>query len=664
MAEVNVTPPRFWGGGRGGLLRYQCLHVGAIGLIVLYLWPYWVLGQDARVLVHDQLDSVFISFKLLAESGQLFAHPDATLSAMGHEIPRAAYPSPLYGVVWLFKALGAFEGYVSAQLGIRLVAYWGMYRLLSRHCMTSGEYRIPMALAALSFSCLPQYPLFGLSIAGQPLFFSALLSIRSGQGKATDWLVCALFPMWSLPALGGFFTLVAGGVLWLACCVARRSGVWRLLGALVLAAVATLIVEYQLVMIVLGLANGFVSHRTEFRIDTPVFGAAVLDAWNNFRNGQYHAPSLQSAVILPGALLALGLAVCGRDGVWWGSDAPCVGRSVGAAAASVATVILIVSIALLLRRPSWMSLLLLSGLVGLVLVGLPLVAWGQSRRRLFPWREDAAFQPIVLLLVSLVAAMVIAVWYAGWPLLWGVIATAIPQMPYINLSRLHYLHPLLWSLVLAGVLAVLWRQGRVVGPLLVLVVAALQASVLYKSSQPRQAEAAGDPSFRAFFSPVLFQNLARTLESRGPVSGVVSVGLHPAIAAYNGFRTLDGYLANYPLAYKRAFRGLISGELAQDEDYRRYFDEWGSRFYVFSHELASVGDAAFALSRYRVEEKGIRLDNLHFDTRAFVSLGGSHVLSAVAIGNAQALGLELVTVAEHPESPWRLFAYRVANLDR
>jgi len=632
----------------------QGLHLVAVALVVLYLWPYWLLGQDAHVLVHDQLDSVFISLKILAESGLMFAHPDTPVPAMGIDVPRAAYPSPLFGVVLLFKLFGAFGGYVASQLIIRLVAYWGMYRLLTRHFLPGDEQRLPAALAALAFACLPHYALFGLSITGQPLFFSSLLAIRAGRGKTLDWIILALFPMGSLPALGGMFAILAGGLLWLADLVARRPGAWRLFWALVLAGAMTLVVEYQIVMIILKLARGFVSHRTEIELGQPGLAAAWGRAWHNFQRGQYHAPSLQAAVILPAAAIALAGAAWGRDGVLRG-PAGIWPRTSGAGWAAGAVLLALAVWAALLWRGSRLAPGVLAGAMLTLALLLAVIAARVARMR----PSSALSGPLRLLAWSLFAALLISFWYGLWPLLWAGIASVAPQLPYVNLSRFHYLHPMLWSMVLAALLAILWRQGRGAGKVAVALVVAVHGWTLVQHAEHRQSRLAGDPTFRQFFSPALFSGIHHALAAQTAAPVVVSVGLHPAVAAYNGLHTLDGYLANYPLAYKQAFRRLIAGELARDAKYRRYFDEWGSRFYIFSHELAAAGNAAFELTRQRVD--GLRLDDLRFDTQAFKAMGGTHVISALPIGNARALGLELLTVAENPASPWRLFVYSASG---
>lgn len=637
------------------------MHIAAVCLIVLYLWPYWLLGQDAHVLVHDQLDSVFISLKVLAESGLLFAHPDTPIPAIGNDIPRVAYPSPFYGVVWLFKLLGAFEGYVAAQFLLRLIAYWGMYRLLSRYFLTAREHRSIAAISGLAFACLPHYSLFGLSIAGYPLFFSGLLAIRAGNGKTVDWCICLLYPVWSLPALGGMFAMIVGGILWCFDLAVRRPGARQLFWALALAALATMVVEYQVVMILLGLADGFVSHRTEFQLSTPDIGAAFANARYNFKYGQYHSPSLQSAIILPGAIAALGLAAWSQVRPHRQAGSTKCWRQAGSLVVATALATLIVLTVVIVRESPGMSPVLMGGLVLALALLMPIGALILPRYWLPQSEEDDVQSPVVLLMWCLTAALALSLWYAFWPLLWPWAAAKAQNVPYLNLSRFHYLHPMLWAMVLAAVLAVFRQQGRIVGAFAVTIIVAMHTLTLLNEAEHRHARKAGDPTFREFFSPALFHNLSSSLEPGEHISAVVSIGLHPSIAAYNGLHTLDGYLANYPLSYKRAFRSLIAGELDRNQNYQKYFDDWGSRFYVFSDELALAGDVAFALSNSRTLEKDLRLDDLRFYTPAFIGMGGSHVLSAVAIGNAQKLGLELVSVSEHPSSPWRLHFYRVAG---
>ncbi|MDP2750989.1 MAG: DUF6044 family protein [Rhodocyclaceae bacterium] len=632
--------------GHQGKVLVKGLHLCALCLIVAYLWPYLIHGQAAFFHVHDQLDSLFVSYKILAESGMLFAHPDALVPAIGGGLPRAVYPSPFFVVVWMFKLFGAFHGFVLNQILIRIIAYWGMYRLLTRHLLIEEDRWIPAIFASLAFACLPYYSLFGLSVAGQPLFFSSLLAIRERRDSTLDWAVCALFPAYSILALGGLFVMAVGGLTWCADLISRRANTGKLFKALALTFFAAVVVDYQMVIIALGFAKGFTSHRVEFFLPSPDLWSATDAAWNNFRDGQYHVHSLQSFIILPATLGILAFSV-------WDNRDIRRGKTKGT---SFLRMVTLISFLVLL-----FMLLLFDGPISSFYQGAMLVLLALALLVTYVITRGNASRATSVLLRSLFAALVISLWFGYWPMLWQQLSAVVPQLPYINLSRFHYLHPMLWYMAMAAVLTVAWTRWHILGKGITVVLLILQAVYLIKWAEPQQAPATGDLSYQEFFSPQLFDEVSRHIGQDKATYTVVSLGLHPSVASYNGFRTLDGYLSNYPLHYKHTFRNIIGGELEKNPIYRNYFDEWGSRFYVFSSELGETGDAAFLLTKERVERLGVRVTDLRFNTSAFVSMGGRYLISAVEIENAADLNLTLDSIFEHPASPWRLFLYRTIS---
>lgn len=232
-------------------------------------------------------------------------------------------------------------------------------------------------------------------------------------------------------------------------------------------------------------------------------------------------------------------------------------------------------------------------------------------------------------------------------------------LPYINLARFHWLQPAFWLLVMALALGVLsaylpkWRK-LVHGVLIVITL--LQLRVNWMASDFRMEEKSRGVSYEQFYSSPLFEDIARSIGL--PKSGyrVGMLGIHPAIAHYNGFYTVDGYVANYPLEYKHRFRTVISRELDRDEALARYFDEWGSRAYLFSSELKYCDGVCV---------KSIAPDSVihRLDVDAFRALGGRFIFSATAIGNARTLGLVEFGVFERSDSPWRIHVYGLKSVN-
>jgi hypothetical protein len=164
-------------------------------------------------------------------------------------------------------------------------------------------------------------------------------------------------------------------------------------------------------------------------------------------------------------------------------------------------------------------------------------------------------------------------------------------------------------------------------------------------------------SFHEFYSPELFGEVKEYLAKSAANYRVVSLGMYPAIALYNGLPTADGYWVNYPLDYKHRFRRIIAGELAANENLRNYFDRWGSRCYLFSHELGRNCLATKKAPRREVEQ-------LRVDCQAMADLGITHIVSAVRIANHRALGLRLEKQFDRDDSPWQIFLYAVPRLPR
>lgn len=128
-----------------------------------------------------------------------------------------------------------------------------------------------------------------------------------------------------------------------------------------------------------------------------------------------------------------------------------------------------------------------------------------------------------------------------------------------------------------------------------------------------------------YYQEELFESIKQELGPRWEDEVVMSIGSDPFVAAFHGFRHLDGYLQAYSALYKGRFRRVMSEELERNPKNRKYFDGWGSRIYYFPAEQPS--------------NEAIRL---HLDVCAFQELGGTLILSDFEILNAPDIGVRLV----------------------
>jgi len=555
--------------------KYVCL---AVAIIILYLSPLFILGQNSHILIHDNLDSNVAIFKMLAESGQTFGSLDATIPNIMNGLPRNCLGSEFNVILWLYYFLGPFTAYIVNITVMHFIAFIGMYLLLRNHFLRDGKHEIIVVGAALAFALLPFFPTGGLSIAGQPLALYAFLNIRGNLSTKKDWLILLLLPFYSSFALSFVFFLSALGMLWIYDTAKTKRINYPFFIAIALMTLIFVIVEYRLIYDIF-LNSGYVSHREEFGGGV-LSGVGIIEAIKrsvyNFIFGQYHAVSLQQYFV--------GLSV----------------------AAALVTVFV---------------------------------------KKL---REDS-------LIILLVITAAISFFYGFWS--WEGLIPLKEQFILFRtfqFGRFHWLHPLLWYVIFALALKVIF-DNRKYGKQIVIIFLILQVGFLFCYSGGQSGGIGIIRSecltYEEFYSEDLFQDIAKYIGEPQANYRVVSIGLFPGIAQYNGFYTLDFYLSNYPLEYKHKFRRIIEKELDKNDKLRIYFDNWGCRCYIFVDELGQ---------NYLItKDEEIKVKNLELNSDALKRMGGNYVISAVEITNSDDNNLKLLKIFENDRSPWKIWLYKI-----
>ncbi len=261
------------------------------------------------------------------------------------------------------------------------------------------------------------------------------------------------------------------------------------------------------------------------------------------------------------------------------------------------------------------------------------------------WRTGAEDRWLLPLL-ALNAAL--SIWYAFWFYeAWQPLKERYGLLNTFNFARFHFLRPLVIYAGFALACSLLWRRGGRTGK--ALVCAGLIGQALLLALHNEEIEYRKRPSFRQFYAEALFRDIREYIGAPPSSYRVASIGLHPAVAQFNGFYTLDTYNNFYPLSYKHAFRNIIAKELDKNETLREYFDTWGGRCYIFVDELGKKYE-------FKANSKK-KIRNLELNVDAFRALGGRYVFSAIPIMNAEANGLALRRTFRHREAAWRIYLY-------
>jgi hypothetical protein len=487
----------------------------AVFLILLYVSPLFILGENAHIRVHDNLDSNLAWYKILIRSGEWFGPTNAVIPQIINGLPRNALGTEFSGIVLLHALFPTMLAYAISQTIIRVIAFWGMYLLLKQHFVTDPNSAFIRVGVALAFSLTPVWPSGMLSTLGQPLALWAFLNIRSKQGTWKEWLTLACLPFYSSLILGFFFLLSAIFLIWLWDLLRLKKWNFPYIGSIIFMGAVYLLVEYRLLSSLV-LADQPTS-RNEFvssRLDN---WQTVRLAANNFIFGHNHVMTLHTLIILP--FLCFILYLCMRN-----------------------------------RK----------------------------------WRNDPTAQ---LFIVLFGINLALSVWYAGWfHKAWQPLKEQFKLLNTFNFARFHFLRPMVIYLEFALGCLLLWRwDGRKARRLIYGIILG-QIALLCVSNEEIVYSLNKQPSFKQFYAVDQFREIGEYIGKPKENYRVASIGLHPAIAQYNGFYTLDTYNNYYPLTYKHSFRKIIAAELNKNKQLKKYYDTWGGRCYLFVDELGKKYD--------------------------------------------------------------------------
>lgn len=247
----------------------------------------------------------------------------------------------------------------------------------------------------------------------------------------------------------------------------------------------------------------------------------------------------------------------------------------------------------------------------------------------------------------------------------------VPLLNAFDFSRFYWLNPFLWSVIFA--LSLLALSKIKYGNALIFFFLAFQLLFLfthynweYRYLLDVQKSLAGSPltyslTFREFYSEPLFKEIDLYISSPKKNYRVVSIGIHPAIASFNGFYTLDIYTDFYPLEYKHDFRKIFARELEKSPQQKEGFDTNAKRCYLLVSELHGddvLRGRAFARGLTKSDQQ-LKIRNLELNTGALKAMGGLYIFSAVEILNFSENGLAFERAFERKNSPWKIHLYRI-----
>ena len=189
---------------------------------------------------------------------------------------------------------------------------------------------------------------------------------------------------------------------------------------------------------------------------------------------------------------------------------------------------------------------------------------------------------------------------------------------------------------------------------------------IYNLHQANDSKAENNQAYldlNRYYSTQAFNQIKSLIGPSTSQTRVGCLGIHPAIAQYHGLYTVDFYLPNYDLGYKHKFRKIITKELEKDNkfNFKDYFDQWGSRAYLFCAEYGNYYLTPRDMNREinkGTPNEGMVAD-WGFDPIAFQKLGGRYIISIIPLADPEKNGLKVMGSVLGTYSFWDFWIYEI-----
>ena len=574
-------------------------------LAVFYCVPFLWNGKGSVIAYHDQLDGELITYLLNAKYLLRGIHRYPEI--MGG-IPDSGMVSPAPAFILFYKILTPFAAFWVSMLLIKLCAFLSMYVLIRK---LIGRKTVAF-VCGIWFMALPFYVVYGLCIPGQPMLCIGLLGLMQGMEQRKRGRIAGYLMLIVLYAAGSSLALVGyacAAVIFFAAVLQwfrgrRLQTAALLLGDAVLGAVY-LLLNRPLIMQLIPFSQGrIVSHKAEITVAAAPFLGTLRQI---LLSGDDYTQA-QQIVAFPLILAACIIGIVSKK----------QGKIRQALKGLVLCLGMLLAIALWkgIYQASFFAELRNSSTGVLHDFNFGRFTW------LMPtiWCMAAAWAAELLLARTEEAAEN---------------GKAGKGIKYL-LGGLGSLFA--YGTALCACLFALWQSD--LKPNLVKI---LKGGEYYRMT------------WEQFYAEDLYREVDRLIGKPKDSYRVVSLGIYPAAASYNGFYCLDAYSNNYELSYKHEFRKILEPQLEKSDYLKQWYDGWGNRCYLV---LAQYGNYFTFEKRWGpyTSDYEFRLDQLK-------DMGCSYLISAIYLTDWRGSGLKLLNPDEEPiqtdDSWYRLWVYEI-----
>lgn len=630
-------------------------------IIFLYLSPYLIFWKSIPANVFDDLDSNHVYWKILLESGKIFADNQAIIPNMMSGLPRSSYGSEFSFFVLLFFIFPPFVAYVINEFLIHIFAFMGMYLLLKNHFKINHGELVNIIIidgVSLCFAFLPFWAPGGLSIAGLPLALYAFLNLRFYKSTNRDWMVLTFIPFYSSFVFSYIFFITIVFLIFLKDYIINRNFNKKFFLALLYFVILYILIDYRLIISIF-FNESYISHRSEFnRIEFSLY-SSIYTAVNHFIFGQAHSQSIHTYLMIYSVAIAIVsyiklkffkiedleeirskvrllfkmFTLSGAISVIYGFK-------------SWEMLSVILNQYQILIEFQWDRFYTLFPLIWYMIFAISLDINFLFVKNL-KVKEKSPFIIKNKIMLSFKIKKILGFLNKNTIRPFGIILTFLnciihkkPKKKGKNLVKKDFKRKIQFLGIFTVILIVF--QGIYI----------ISYNYTYLEICNKMMYSKEYVSYEGFYAENLFNEIKSDIKLPQQNYRIGCIGFEPAVALYNGFYTIDGYSPDYPLEYKHRFRYLISKELEKNPKDRKRFDDWGSRCYIF---VAELGDDFSSMYKWKCKT----IENLELNVTALKDLQVKFIFSSVKINNYYENNFILFNTYNNEVSVWKIYVYKV-----
>lgn len=546
-------------------------------------------------MIGDNLDSAVLYLKLIANNDTYFSINNKIVidSFMSGSVPRNALPSSLNIISLLFFFFETSNAYILSKILVSVIAIIGMYFFIIKNIITDPKFRIFALLISYSFAILQHKPIYGgASFVIAPLFFYLFLNLVRNKNKKLSLFFIFFAPFISSAVMSTAFIWMVLCILFIVFCVKKKKILRAPSQGIILMLIGIILADIHLFLLNF-LDFNFTVHRI-----TRVLGL------NDF-----------SSIINKASLLFIDQ-----------KSSPIITS----------------------HHPIfyWFLVILIVGAIK---------------------NRHSVIKPI--LMFTLIFFNCVFAFILSWDILL-IIRSNFELFTTFDWSRLKSLNPFYWwtlmAIIINEILTIYIKKPKLIFLCLIFLCFSGPIYIVKNSSSYRANVTKviynNNESFEGsmmtidnFYSQNLFEEIENWIDKPKSIYKVGSIGLHPAVSAYNQFYTIDGYSNYYNINHNIRFRDIIEPELKHNKILNK-FDHWGNRCYLFSKELLTQWDHK---NKIISKNNMIKIDFLDFNFKKLKNMGCEYLFSTVIINVNKNKKIIFEKSFERKDSPYRIYLYRI-----